>query len=109
MNVRKVVGIGLVVVATAGIGFIALLGDKNPLKYSDKWFSSLSDKELELEREKVRLNYISAGEPHRAVFFESILNQIDNIMIKREMNNYQDMGSKFPVHSEHGWYLSSDD
>lgn len=76
--------------------------------YSAKWFESVSDTELEVEREKVRLAYCSSGENFsESCALERLLNRFDREMSKRAW------GDEIPhapsIHREHGWYLPNDD
>lgn len=91
-----------------GIGLLKYLNDRESPKYSDNWMNSLSDSDLEIEREKVRLAWCSAPKDlATAIRLESILNQFDKIMSNRARNGNTENG--YPIHTEHGWYLSGDD
>ena len=81
---------------------------KQHKKYSKEWMQSLSDNELETEREKVRKYWYSAEKTlSEAVWAESVLNQFDREMSNRAWNGKKDYG--YPKHTKHGWYLSDDD
>lgn len=76
--------------------------------YSSKWFEKVSDAELELEREKVRLAYCSSGDDFsKASSLQKLLWRFDKEMSKRAW------GDEIPhapsIHREHGWYLPNDD
>lgn len=76
--------------------------------YSRKWFENASKMELDLEREKVRLEYCSSGDDFsRACYLENLLRRFDNELSKRAW------GDEIPhaprIHREHGWYLPNDD
>lgn len=76
--------------------------------YSSKWFETVSDAELEVEREKVRLAYCSSGDNFsEACALERLLSRFDREMSKRAW------GDEIPhapsIHREHGWYLPNDD
>ena len=97
---------GLCVIAVTGI-FKYLNGREYP-KYSKEWMQSVSDSELDVEREEIRKAWCSEPKDiSRAVELESILNQFDREIHKRKSNDSSDYG--FPRHTEHGWYLSGDD
>ena len=78
--------------------------DGEDLFYSDKWMRNASDEELVTEREKVRLKHCSGDERAQRVLW-----QFDNEMSRRAWAGHEDDENKFPVHSEHGWYLPEDD
>lgn len=110
MNAKK--GIGVIAsvrtVIFAGVKLFKFLSDEENPKYSNEWIKSLSDSELEMEREKVRQDWCSAPKDFSlAVKLESILNQFDREMSNRAWNGKTEYG--YPKHSEHGWYLSGDD
>lgn len=76
--------------------------------YSSTWFEKVSDAELELEREKVRLAYCSSGDDFgKASSLQNLLWRFDKEMSKRAW------GDEIPhapsIHREHGWYLPNDD
>lgn len=105
MNAKKVVGFALATVAGLGIYKIAT---GEPQKYSSKWFDTVSDAVLNEEREIVRKQYCSSGNDFSlAVQLERLLRRFDEVIGKRAWNGSTDY--KFPVHSEHGWHLPSDD
>ena len=77
-----------------------------PQKYSDKWFESASNELLTLERENVRKQFCSAGDNYTlAIRLEKLLHRFDNA----EQGRLTCKIGGFPVHREHGWYLSNDD
>lgn len=107
MNKKKVFGI-FIGIAAVGIGLFKALSDGSKEKYSDKWFDSLSDDELDIEREKVRQEYCSAGDDFSAaVKLQRLLWKIDDIIRKRKYDESEEYA--YPKHSEHGWHLPSDD
>lgn len=65
MNIKKIIGVGVGLVAT-GFGVYKLLSKTEPQKYSSTWFETVSDEVLNTEREIVRKQYCSAGDeiPH---------------------------------------------
>lgn len=76
--------------------------------YSSKWFESLLDAELELEREKVRLAYCSSGDDFSAAsVLQNLLWRFDKEMSKRAWGNETPHAPS--IHREHGWYLPNDD
>ena len=103
--IGKVIGVGASII---GVGLLILLNDNKNTKYSDGWFKSASDDELEMEREKVRQEYCSSGGDYSlAVRLQKLLWRFDKVMRERAWNGSTDYG--YPKHREHGWYLSSDD
>lgn len=104
-TIGKVIGVvGFFVV----VGLIKMVGGGKIDKYSDKWFASLSDDELDAEREVIRRRFCSAGDDFSfAVAMENLLYMFDKEMSKRSWNGKTDYG--YPVHREHGWYLPNDD
>lgn len=76
--------------------------------YSTKWLKTASDAELDLEREKVRVAYCSAGtDDHAASFLQNLLWRFDEELSKRA---WEDETPHAPtIHREHGWYLPNDD
>lgn len=100
MDVKKALKIGL--------DIFKLLSSKQPKKYSKEWMQSLSDNELETEREIVRKYWCSVEKTlSEAVWAESVLNQFDREMSNRAWKGREDYG--YPKHTKHGWYLSDDD
>lgn len=76
--------------------------------YSVKWFSTATDEELDLERERVRVAYCSShADGQTASFLQNLLWQFEDEISKRAW------GDETPhaptLHREHGWYLSNDD
>jgi len=72
---------------------------------------SLSDEELEQEREALRLRYVASGDVDEATQLYNELHRYDeestrraNEVCKREHPDPQE-----PRHREHGWYLPNDD
>lgn len=76
-------------------------------RYSEKWFSKASLEELEAAREIVQTDYRN---PKLDIDYRDecwhLLKRFDNAI-----RNIKCQGKEvgFPVHSEHGWYLPSDD
>lgn len=92
---------------TAGIGIYKLATGGEPEKYSSKWFENASDELLKAEREVVRKNYCASGDDFSAaVRWEKLLHYFDKVISKRAWAG-KEYG--FPVRSEHGWHLPSDD
>lgn len=76
--------------------------------YSTKWLETATDAELDLEREKVRVAYCSAGADDQAAsFLHNLLWRFDNEISKRAW------GDEIPhaptIHREHGMYLLNDE
>ncbi len=78
---------------------------KGPVKFSSKWFSTVSDTEFYDAREPVRQAYCR-GERGA----EALLNLFNNEEIKRLNAKYEkEHPNAQPRHREHGWYLPNDD
>ena len=76
--------------------------------YSSKWFETISDAELEAEREKVRLAYCASGDNFSdACALERLLQRFDREMSKRAWRD--EIPHAPSIHREHGWYLPNDD
>lgn len=76
--------------------------------YSSKWFSMLTDEELDVEREKVRLAYCSSGDDFsESCKLQRLLWRFDEEMSNRAWGDEIRHGPAF--RREHGWYLSNDD
>ena len=95
------------------LGFSALayhlFGGKDGGEYSDSWFKSLSDEDLEAKREALRLDWCHKPKDiSEAVRIESLLNRFDEEMCDRARAK---MPTEYrsPRHREHGWYLDNDD
>ncbi len=78
------------------------------MNYSNSWFKNSTIEELEIEREKVRQAYCSAGNDFNlACELQNLLFQFDEEISKKTTSNQQDY--KYPPRREHGWYLPNDD
>lgn len=76
--------------------------------YSDHWFKTATDAEIDSEREKVRQAFCSAGDnTDRAIELQNLLFRFDMVISERAS------GMETPKpnsrHREHGWYLPNDD
>lgn len=112
MDIKKVAKVGLGVMAIAGLGLrlLACLGRKgqdDPLEYSAEWFDSLPDQDLQTKREAVRQDYVSTSDYAEASQLQNRLRLFDKEISDRAWGDQKDYG--YPAHSEHGWYLPSDD
>lgn len=107
MDVKKVVVFGIGIIAT-GIGIAKITAGKEPAKFSAKWFESLSDADLNTEREIIRKAFGSSGDDfNMATRLQNLLGLFDKELSKRAWGGRTDYG--FPVHREHGWHLPSKD
>ena len=98
---------GLCAIAVTEFEIIKYINGREYPKYSNEWMQSLSDRELDIEREEVRKAWcLEPKDLSRAVELESILDQFDREIHKRKSDS---SGYDFPRHTEHGWYLSGDD
>ena len=76
--------------------------------YSDHWFKTASDAELDSEREKVMQAFCSAGaDTSKAIELEKLLHKFDMVMSERAWGEEKPRASS--RHREHGWYLPNDD
>ena len=104
MNKKKIIG----VISTGVIVFNKLLCENEPVKYSSKWFETISKEVLDNEREVVRKKYCSAGED--SVLADSmyrLLNRFDNVIGKRVWGDEVPHGPSY--HREHGYNLFKED
>lgn len=77
------------------------------LYYSDYWLKSASLEELETERDRVHADYLnpSLDADYRDRMWYLLL-RFDAAIRKKKCG---DKEPGYPAHSEHGWYLPSDD
>ena len=76
--------------------------------YTPKWFETVSDEVLDLEREKVRLEYCSSGRDFsKATRLQNLLWRFDKEMSKRAWENETPHPPR--INREHGWYLPNVD
>lgn len=76
--------------------------------YSPKWFETASEETLNIEREKVRLNFCSPKNDYStACKLQNLLYRFDAEISKRSWGN--ETPSAPSVRREHGWYLFNDD
>lgn len=102
---KKAVIVGFGIVATA-LGITKIVSGKAPAKFSIKWFDSLSEADLNDEREIVRKAYCLSGNDYNlAVHLQNLLGLFDKELSKRASGDCTDYG--FPVHSGDGWYLQT--
>ena len=106
MKKKKFWGIAIGTATLLGYGILKLLSNGNNEKYSDDWFDSLSDEEIDDEREKVRQEYCSAKDDNAATTLQNLLSLFDKVIRERKSSD-EEWG--YPVHTEHGWHLSEDD
>lgn len=107
MSAKKIIGIGVGIVAT-GLGVYKLLSGKESQKYSSKWFDTASDEVLNAEREIVRKQYCSAGDDFSlAVRLQKLLHRFDSVLIKRAWGDEIPHGPGY--HREHGYNLFKED
>ena len=88
-----------------------LFQSDNPMDkfyYSDKWLKNATMKQLETEREKVRLAFCDAKHyGDIADFLRRTLYRFDDEMGRRVYGDRKPKGPAF--HREHGWYLKNGD
>ena len=79
-------------------------------KFSSNWLRTCSDKELEDEREPIRMKAMYEWDTPDGTKAERILEKIDREMNRRSTIRYNsEKHSGTPVHHEHGWHLPEDD
>ena len=87
-----------------------LKDSSDSLKYSNSFFKNATDDQLKAEREKVRQVWASAGLNNISDAEESrlfnLLHRFDSVISNRAWAGKE---KGYPVHREHGWYLSNDD
>ena len=106
MKKSKIWGIAIGTVSLLGYGIFKALSNGTNEKYSEGWFNSQSDEDLDAEREKVRQEWCSAKDDQTSSFLQNILYLFDAVLRERKSDG-EEVG--YPAHSEHGWYLSEDD
>ena len=109
-NISKIIGAGIAL-ATVGLGIFKLLSNKEIQEYSDEWFESLSDDELDGLRKEARHNWLHpSNDLHESVRWESIMEQFDNEKIKRMNEKFErEHPNAVTVSHSNGWHLESDD
>ncbi len=107
MSITRKVGIGVGLV-TMGLGVYKLLSGKEPRKYSDRWFETVTDDVLNVEQEIVRKQYCSAGDDFSlAVSLEGLLRRFDSTLSKRAWGDKIPHGPNYC--REHGYNLFKGD
>lgn len=105
MKVKK----GVLLLGTLGLGVLGL-GIKHklkyPNKYSYKWINNLTDADWKIEREHIRKDIFCNPELPMNVKEDAhrLLDLFDKVW--RDKHYTGEIG--FPVHREHGWYISKD-
>ena len=102
MKISKLIGAGAAIIGS--IALSKLFGKKEPAKYSDKWFDTVSDEVLETEREIVRKQFCASGHDFSlASSLQRLLRQFDSVMSKRAWGGETPHPPSF--HREHGFNL----
>ena len=102
---KKLLKIGAGVLTVAATTVLAIIGEKNSFGY---FLRNAKDEELETEREKVRLDFCNPNlDTDYRIDCQKTLGMFDREMRKRAWGNEKPHAPSY--HSEHGWYLSSDD
>ena len=109
MSLNKIAG-KVVAIGTAVTGVVLainyLLNGEKITKYGHKWFESISDEELDAEREQIRQDIYCNGDWSK----EGLLNLFDNEQVRRMNEKFQkEHPDAKPRHREHGWYLDNDE
>lgn len=107
MDIKKITKIGIGV-ATIGFGAYKLFSGREPEKYSKKWFETVSDEELNNERENVRQQYCSAGDNFSsAINLQNLLRRFDSVLSERAWGDETPRSPSYP--REHGHNLYKND
>lgn len=102
---KKLLKIGAGVLTVAATTVLAIIGEKNSFGY---FLRNAKDEELETEREKVRLDFCNPDlDSDYRIDCQKALGMFDREMRKRAWGDEKPHAPSY--HSEHGWYLSSDD
>lgn len=102
---KKLLKIGAGVLTLAATTVLAIIGEKNSFGY---FLRNASDEELETAREKVRLDFCNPDlDNDYRIDCQKTLGMFDREMSKRAWGAEKPHAPSY--HSEHGWYLSSDD
>ena len=102
---KKLLKIGAGVLTVAATTVLAIIGEKNSFGY---FLRNAKDEELETEREKVRLDFCNPNlDTDYRINCQKVPGMFDREMSKRAWGNEKPHAPSY--HSEHGWYLSSDD
>ena len=102
---KKLLKIGAGVLTVAATTVLAIIGEKNSFGY---FLRNAKDEELETEREKVRLDFCNPNlDTDYRINCQKVLGMFDREMSKRAWGDEKPHAPSY--HSEHGWYLSSDD
>lgn len=81
---------------------------QNLIKYSSRWFETMSDEDLKAEREVVRQAFCSCGNDYsKAGRLQNLLWRFDEELSKRAWGDEKPHAPSY--HREHGWYLPNDD
>ena len=102
---KKLLKIGAGVLTVAATTVLAIIGEKNSFGY---FLRNAKYEDLETEREKVRLDFCNPNlDTDYRINCQKVLGMFDREMSKRAWGNEKPHAPSY--HSEHGWYLSSDD
>ena len=101
---KKVGGIALTIL---GAIVLKMLDNKEPAKYSEEWFNTISDEEFDAEREPVRKKARENGGDLDA---DKLLRRFDREEAQRLNEKYEKENPNWqPIHREHGRYLPNDE
>ena len=104
-TIKKLLKIGAGVLTLAATTVLAIIGEKNSFGY---FLRNAKDEELETAREKVRLDFCNPDlDSDYRIDCQKALGMFDREMRKRAWGDEKPHAPSY--HSEHGWYLSSDD
>lgn len=104
INLKKFLGIGV----TALAGTVTVLAAISKSDELSNFLKNATDEELDIEREKVRLDYCNPhlDEQYRTECHKK-LERFDDEMSKRAWGDEEPHAPSY--HREHGWYLPNDD
>lgn len=108
-DLKKVGGVAIGIATIVAGGILGTKGlNKEPRKYTGKWFKTVTDAILNEERENVRKQFEKSGDDFSlAVNLENLLNIFDKELSRRAWGNETPRPPR--IHREHGWYISKDD
>lgn len=90
--------------------YIFLSMKREPEKYSDKWFQTLSREKLDAERKEIQKQWSSAGGNYSlGVRLQNLLYRFDDEIRFRDHGDSKLEGYKYRPHREHGWNLYKPD
>lgn len=95
----------LITAGLAGFGLYKGFGGGKIKKYSTKWFDTVSNEVLNVEREIVRKEYCASGDDFsKAVRLENLLRLFDKVISNRAWNGKTPHAPSYPREHGHNLY-----